>query len=245
MLETTEPTSCTTPASFSLLTPPRSGAACQRENESAPEQKKKRKSSQVNLWTEEKQERSNKICAIWIGGSNLPVSAVEDPNMKNYIESLNPDATLPSRQTLQRQILTVAEKITLKMKEALLTARRVSVTTDIWSAHLSTDSYIGVTVHIINVATRKRQCLKISKFSQCSFKNHLPLSHSGCEKFNQEHTGVNIAEILYKIFQRFGIESKVWFVLTDSGANMIKGIISLQVRYFFLKCLYHSSPRYE
>ena len=167
--------------------------------------------------------------------------------VRNNIWSNYPpvQATLPSRQTLQRQILTVAEKITLKMKEALLTARRVSVTTDIWSAHLSTDSFIGVTVHIINGDTRKRQCLKISKFSQCSFKNHLPLSHSGCEKFNQEHTGVNIAEILYNIFQRFGIERKVWFVLTDSGANMIKGIISLQVRYFFLKCLYHSSPRYE
>ena len=44
-LETTEQTSCTTPASSVLITPPRNEAACQ----SAPEHKKKRKSSQVML----------------------------------------------------------------------------------------------------------------------------------------------------------------------------------------------------
>ena len=27
--------------------------------------------------------------AIWIGGSNLPVSAVEDPNMEKYVKTLN------------------------------------------------------------------------------------------------------------------------------------------------------------
>ena len=44
---------------------------------------------ETSNWTEEKQETSDKMLAIWIGGSNLPISAVEDPNMEKYIKTLN------------------------------------------------------------------------------------------------------------------------------------------------------------
>ena len=47
----------------------------------------------------------------------------------------------------------------------------------------------------------------------------------GCSKFNEAHTGTNIAAKLLSIFQSYDIEDKVWFVLTDSGSNMIKGNI--------------------
>ena len=93
----------------------------------------------------------------------MPVSAVQDPNMERYVASLNPHASLPSRGKLQSLIKSVADKNICKIREALCTARRVSVTTDIWSSKLSADSYIGVTVHIINTHTKKRQWLKISK----------------------------------------------------------------------------------
>ena len=125
------------------------------------------------------------MLAIWIGGSNLPISAVEDPNMEKYVKTLNPEvltnkllfifypppaqASLPSRWTLQRQVRSVYDKMNLKIKEALLTARHVSATTDIWSSQGSTESYIGITAHFINTVTRKRQCLKISRFDQFSF----------------------------------------------------------------------------
>ena len=33
----------------------------------------------LEVWTEDKQVRSNKMLAIWVGGSNLPVHLVEDP----------------------------------------------------------------------------------------------------------------------------------------------------------------------
>ena len=47
----------------------------------------------------------------------------------------------------------------------------------------------------------------------------------GCTKFNEAHTGTVIAAKLLSIFESYGIQDKVWMVLTDSGANMIKGII--------------------
>ena len=83
------------------------------------------------------------MLAIWVGGSNLPVHLVEDPNMIKYIETLNllsnikkypqsppTQATLPSRSTLQRDVISVADKMILKITEALLTARHVSATTE-------------------------------------------------------------------------------------------------------------------
>ena len=93
----------------------------------------------------------------------MPVSAVEDPNLARYVKSLNPDATVPGRKKLQKMINNISDKFVSQIREALLTARRVAATTDIWSSQLSSDSFIGVTVHFINGKTGKRMWLKISK----------------------------------------------------------------------------------
>ena len=93
----------------------------------------------------------------------MPVSMVQDPNMARYVKSLNPDADVPGRTKVQKDMETLSDKNLSKIREALRTARRVSLTTDIWSSKLSTDSYLGVTAHFINTVTRKRQWLKISK----------------------------------------------------------------------------------
>ena len=52
-------------------------------------------------------------------------------------------------------------------------------------------------------------------------------NYLGCQKFNESHKGINIASKLFSIFQSYIIENRVWFVLTDSGSNMIKGKIFL------------------
>ena len=93
----------------------------------------------------------------------MPVSMVQDPNMERYVKVLNPDANVPGRTKVQKEMKKLSDKNLSKIREALGTARRVSVTTDIWSSKLSTDSYLGVTAHFINTVTRKRQWLKISK----------------------------------------------------------------------------------
>ena len=118
----------------------------------------------VEDWSKEKQERSDKFLALWIGGSTLPVSAVQDPNMLRYVQSLNPDATVPDRRQLTAGIATLCDKNREMIKEALSNASRVNITTDIWSSKLSADSYIGVTAHFINKKEKKRQWLKISKW---------------------------------------------------------------------------------
>ena len=53
-----------------------------------------------------------------------------------------------------------------------------------------------------------------------------------CRQFNSKKTAANIAEKLLEIFQEFKIEEKVWLVLTDSAANMIKMESDLNKLYY-------------
>ena len=161
--------SCSRSAAEALITPPRPGSSGSTSSSSLDDSltgaavAKKRKGKDDD-WSKEKQEKSNKILALWIGGSTLPVSAVQDPNMLRYVKSLNPDATVPDRRQLTAGIATLGDKNILLIREALSTARRVNITTDIWSSKLSADSYIGVTAHFINNQERRRQWLKISRW---------------------------------------------------------------------------------
>ena len=82
--ESEEPTR--TPASDILMTPERRSASA----ETPTKVRKRISSSEKGSWTAEQQQASERMLAIFIGGSNLPVSAVEDPNMEKYVKTLNP-----------------------------------------------------------------------------------------------------------------------------------------------------------
>ena len=78
--EPSEPISCTAPTLNILLTPERPSSS----SETPAKIRKKSSSSEKSSWSAGSQQSSDKMLAIWIGGSNLPVSAVEDPNMEKY-----------------------------------------------------------------------------------------------------------------------------------------------------------------
>ena len=83
--EPTEPIYSTAPALNILLTPERPSTS----SETPAKIRRKSSSSEKSSWSAESQQSSDKMLAIWIGGSNLPVSAVEDPNMEKYVKTLN------------------------------------------------------------------------------------------------------------------------------------------------------------
>ena len=43
-----------------------------------------------------------------------------------------------------------------------------------------------------------------------------------CAKFNSKHTGENIAKLLMEIMEEQGIKDRVWFMVTDGAAPMLK-----------------------
>ena len=51
----------------------------------------------------------------------------------------------------------LAQEVQTKIKRALEKAKKVSVTVDIWSSAKCKNSYIGITVHLFNHETLRRE----------------------------------------------------------------------------------------
>ena len=114
-------------------------------------------------------------------------------------------ARAPSRRTLKRRIKILSKEVKDKIKVSLKGARRVSSTIDIWSSKKCKNSYFGMTCHLLNPTTRKRESYRVS-----------------CRVMDCPHTAFNIAVFLRNIFSEYEIRGKVFRVLSDNASSMIK-----------------------
>ena len=55
----------------------------------------------------------------------------------------------------------MAEILRAKIRDELRTARRINLTTDIWSMKLGVHSFFGLTAHFVNTKDRRRESLRI------------------------------------------------------------------------------------
>jgi hypothetical protein len=154
-----------------------------------------------------KQERINKRMTYWLGGSTVPVSVVEDREFRAFVKELNPDAKVPGRSKVMKDIGRLSKEVTVKIRNAIKDARRVSFTVDIWSSAKCKNSYIGVTIHMFNFRSGKRERYRIA-----------------CRRFDVAHSGINIANCLTSIFEEYNFSHKAFYGLSDNGSNMIKGL---------------------
>ena len=155
-----------------------------------------------------KQRRINQKFAFWLGASGLPISAVtEDPHFKDFVSEMNPEVKLPSRGKVMKDCSVLCVEVQAKIKSALEKANKVSVTTDIWSSTKCKNSYLGLTVHLFNHDTKRRESYRIA-----------------CRKFDVSHTGENIARQINSILSEYGVESNVLYCLSEDGGNMKKGL---------------------
>ena len=155
-----------------------------------------------------KKKRIYQKYAFWLGASGLPVSAVtEDPHFQELIAELNPEVKLPSRGKVMKDCSLLTEEVKTRIRNALHHAKKVSVTVDIWSSTKCKNSYMGVTVHLFNHETKKRESYVIA-----------------CRRFDVAHTGDNISRVIQQILIEYTIETKVFYCLSDNGSNMKKGL---------------------
>lgn len=69
---------------------------------------------------------------------------------KNVIHVLDPRYTVPSHNTLSREIEKLNDHMTSAIKFHLLSAIAINFTTNIWSKRGLTTSYLGVTAHFFH-----------------------------------------------------------------------------------------------
>ena len=68
---------------------------------------------------------------------------------------------LPHVKKLSSEIREVSGILRARIKDDLRTARRVNLTTDIWSQKLNIHSYFGLTAHFVNTKEGRRESLRI------------------------------------------------------------------------------------
>ena len=107
------------------------------------------------------------------------------------------------RREINQLWLEVRDKIT----KALRVARRISITTDIWTSKGCTSSFLGVTVHFYNSETKSRGANKIA-----------------CREFPDKHSAENIAKLILKVCDEYSIRDKLTHIIPDNGSNMVKAI---------------------
>ena len=76
----------------------------------------------------------------FIATNLTPLSVVENPDFKAFIESLNPKYQLPSRKHLSTKILQQkSSEIQSDIKEKIHSVQSVCLTIDLWSNRLDDD----------------------------------------------------------------------------------------------------------
>jgi len=141
--------------------------------------------------------------ANFVIGTLQPLRVVEHPDFIALIATLQPNRKVMCRRTLRKRIAEAAKEMKQKLVKTLGDQATVATTTDCWSAYGK--SYIGVTVHWIDVGTldRKSACLAL-------------------RRLKGSHTYDVIAAALNDIHAEYGIRKKVTRTTTDNGANFVK-----------------------
>ena len=154
-----------------------------------------------------RQKKINRKLAVTIATSSLPVNIVSNPAFKEFVAELNPSARVPAKDKMRKEVNEIWKEVKENIDKALKVARRVSITTDIWSTKGCNSSYLGVTVHFYNSETKCRGANKIA-----------------CREFPVRHNAVNIAELILKICKEYSIDCKLTHMVIDNGSNMVKAV---------------------
>ena len=133
-----------------------------------------------------------------------PIRMVECDGFRNLMSYLEPGYVLPSRKQFTADINLKHARCKEVLKERLNLKNEapfISLTTDIWTS-LAMESYLTVTAHYIDNSWEL----------QAFVLETLP--------FPERHTGVNIADKLKGLVERWDIMESVMMVSHDQGSNM-------------------------
>lgn len=166
-----------------------------------PSQKKQCTISQFKPLT---QSSADGYILDYIVDSVLPIHHVDTPAFENLVRKLTCGHIAPRcRQTVTAQLEERFQQRKADLRNHLQKVGTVCTTADCWTSRRR--SFIGVTVHWIDVETLERRgaCLAVKQITG-------------------SHTYDVIAKELEHINEEFCLTDKICFTVTDSGSNFIK-----------------------
>jgi hAT family C-terminal dimerisation region len=163
-----------------------------------------------------KQIKWGRQIAIMFGANPIPNFLVTNDDFRKTYQIADPKLIMPSRRSLEKNIDNLMTDMKQKITERLNLARRINISSDIWTKPGMTGSYLGVMATIYDQSEKKKLNLALS-----------------VKKFKEvRHTAENIYEEMLLVLKSYNIPSnKIWKMVTDSGSNMVCAFRD-QVFYF-------------
>ena len=143
--------------------------------------------------------------AMFIATSNVPNSVVENTEFRLMVEALDPRYSTPSRTKMAKELDLLMDDMKAKVSIYMDSSQKISVCADIWTKRGMTSSYLGVTAHF---------------FSKHDLRRHS--ATLAVRFFPHPHTAERVRGLVEEVLKEWGIEQKLYFVITDNGSNMVK-----------------------
>ncbi|XP_050706735.1 zinc finger BED domain-containing protein 4-like [Eriocheir sinensis] len=150
-----------------------------------------------------------------------PISLVENEGFKEFVKVLDPRYILPSRRELMRtHFPSLYENQVQQVRSELEGASFVTLTSDLWTSR-QTKSFLSVTCHFISPEWELKSRLLATK------------------RLMVDHTSQNIADALIEICEEWNVMEKVYCIVTDNAANMIKAVKDI-IKTGHIGCFAHT-----
>jgi hypothetical protein len=151
----------------------------------------------------EKEERDDAVIT-WIIADQQSFRVVENEKFVNMMNVFDPRYKIPDRHQIKEMTVQEFNKRRLNIHYDLKKIPgKVSFTADMWTSTLSSEAYLGLTIHYIDENwTLRRFLLDI-----------IP--------FKTRHTGINMASAINSVISEFNLVSKALALTTDNESAMV------------------------
>jgi len=147
---------------------------------------------------EQKQTLTTDALVMFIAGDILPLSIVDSPNFRQFVEKLDPKYQMPSRKHLTNKLLNEkSAEVRNNLKEKLAKTKDVCLTIDLWS-NRQMKAFMGIAGHFILDWEMKSVTLS-------------------CKRFKGKHTAENIRH-----------ENEETLAIDDIADKILAVVITLQ-----------------
>ncbi|XP_029958862.1 zinc finger BED domain-containing protein 1-like isoform X2 [Salarias fasciatus] len=149
-----------------------------------------------------------------------PYSVVDNVGFRWMLHTLEPRYRIPQRVHItETAVPKMYEEVKTAVKTSLSTAQRVALTCDGWTSR-ATESYITITSHYIS--------------DNWEMVTHVLQTRA----MHESHTGSNIADVLKKAIEEWGLQDKDPAIVTDNASNMTVAAELASMLHF--KCFAHT-----
>jgi len=155
-------------------------------------------------WPKKEQSERDDTVVTWIISDQQPFSVVENEKFINMMYVFDPRYKVPDRHQIKDKVVDEFDKRRLNIHyDILKIPGKVSFTADMWTSTLSSEAYLGLTIHYIDENwTLRRFLLDI-----------IP--------FKTRHTGINMATAISDVLNEFDLVGKTLALTTDNESAML------------------------